>query len=212
MCILGWLLALAAVAHGNLISEASAGDLAAVRTRLEGGADVDGTDSYGNTALMWASWMGRDEVIQLLLAKGALANLEDKPASDTALTKAAFNGKHGAVKLLLSAGAKLDHQNKYGITALMNAAMQGHRSVVDALIRAGADVRARDQGGVTALHKAASKSHDAVIRSLLAAGADVDAKRTDGVTPIMMAQPNSGTFNLLKANGAEIPQMHRQEM
>lgn len=205
-------LGLLALARGTLISQASAGDLAGVKQSLEDGTDVNSKDSYGNSALMWASWMGRREVVELLIANDASVNAQDFPASDTALTKAAFNGNTSVVKALLSAGADLHHSNKFGISALMNAAMQGHAETAEELIRAGADVMARDQGVVTALHKAASKSHNKMISILIAAGAEVDAKRQDGVTPIMMTQPSTTTFNLLKKFGAKEPPMKRRDL
>jgi ankyrin repeat protein len=57
---------------------------------LEKGAEVNLQDTYGLTALAFASQMGRTEIVRLLLGKGADPNLksnEVKTAYDYALNR-----------------------------------------------------------------------------------------------------------------------------
>ena len=51
---------------------------------LDRGADVNMKDSKGYTALMWASYFGSPEMVNILLDRGADVNVTDK-FGDTAL-------------------------------------------------------------------------------------------------------------------------------
>jgi ankyrin repeat protein len=57
---------------------AANGGTAVVRALLDGGADIDGKGSSGDTALMVATKAGREDVARLLLAKAATAAAKDK--------------------------------------------------------------------------------------------------------------------------------------
>ena len=180
--------------HQKLLKSAMEGDLAAVEAELRAGTPVGAADTFGNSALHWASWNGHDAVVAKLLEKGASVDqLDSEKDRNTALMKASFNGYKPShttvVRSLLRAGAKVDLQNLHGMTALMNAAMRGYNKIAKVLItEGGADVKARDRGGVTSLHKAAFKGHVDVMETLIAAGADVNARRDDGITPMMLAE------------------------
>jgi len=58
---------------------------------LEKGADVNGKDSSGHTALICAAKVGHIETVQLLLARGADTNAKDN-WNETALGHAAAKG------------------------------------------------------------------------------------------------------------------------
>ena len=66
----------------QLIGAAKSGDLAAVKTLLAKGADVNAKDGDGLTALIAAAGEGQLEVVRLLLNKGADAN-KDHGGRDT---------------------------------------------------------------------------------------------------------------------------------
>ena len=61
----------------SLVEAASAGDLSAVRTLLDGGADIDGTNQGGQTPLILAAVMGHTEVVAHLIEGGANPQLRD---------------------------------------------------------------------------------------------------------------------------------------
>ena len=67
----------AADANADLLSAARAGDLAAVKTAIEGGALLETKTPYGQTALYLAAMNGHEEVVRFLLDKGASSNVSD---------------------------------------------------------------------------------------------------------------------------------------
>jgi hypothetical protein len=61
----------------TLRRSAASGDLASLRTLLDEGADADGRDAAGRTALLLAVMQGHAAAVDLLLAHGANPNAED---------------------------------------------------------------------------------------------------------------------------------------
>jgi peptidoglycan/LPS O-acetylase OafA/YrhL len=90
---------------GTLIAAVKKGDLAAIRQRLDEGADVSAADAkFGVTPLDWAAMRGDTEAVQLLIDRGADVNARNKDGS-TALHGAAFLGRASAAELLIKNGA-----------------------------------------------------------------------------------------------------------
>jgi hypothetical protein len=88
-----------------------------VRLLLKRGADVNGTDDYGMTALMHA---GSQPIAEALLQAGAAVNAQDAIGS-TALMNASDTG---VIKTLLAHGADLHLRNRRGETALTDLAQR----------------------------------------------------------------------------------------
>ena len=76
-----------------------------VRFLLDRGADIEGTDDLGVTALIKAARTGRPEIVALLLDRGAEIDHDDW-ADHTPLSEATANGHEAVVELLLSRGAE----------------------------------------------------------------------------------------------------------
>jgi ankyrin repeat protein len=115
------------------------------------GVEVNGLDGSGRTPLMLAAdnqGFVPDEVMELLLNKGAQVDLQD-PQGDTALMIAAKAGSMSGVQFLLTKGASVNSKNNQGQTALKlarvihenkklyNAALVEER-IVEMLVKAGA--------------------------------------------------------------------------
>jgi ankyrin repeat protein len=115
----------------QLLAAARKSDLAAVKTLLEKGADVNAKTRYGATALSYASDRGSLEVAKALIEKGADVNVTDTFYKATPLTWAASNGHAPVVKLLLEKGA----QSKE--TAMAIAVQQGHTAIVQTVLEMG---------------------------------------------------------------------------
>lgn len=83
-------------------------DLQEVKTLLEQGAAVNGTDDEGKTPLIVAFWVGGSkkalEIVKLLLAQGADIDIKAKDGV-TALYCAVQSGEDEFIELLLDAGA-----------------------------------------------------------------------------------------------------------
>ena len=75
------------------------GDLALVRHLIERGADVNIANDNGDTPLMDAAYLGRNEILEFLLASGADPDLRNK-RGQSALDKALSEGHARAADLL----------------------------------------------------------------------------------------------------------------
>ncbi|MFM6122711.1 MAG: ankyrin repeat domain-containing protein, partial [Sphaerospermopsis kisseleviana] len=122
-----------------LLNAAKSGDIKRVGELLATGANVDGCDRNGTTALMFAANLGYTEIVRSLLDFGANINLPRKTYGLTALMLAASNNQVDIVKLLISKDADINAVNEDGSTALMAAAQKGHLEIVQILLNAGAD-------------------------------------------------------------------------
>jgi uncharacterized protein len=171
----------------SLIDAAKQGDLAAMRTLLDGPAKNYVAGAQGTVALIWAAEHGDARMVDLLLAAGA----DPKAANDygaTPLYAAAANADPSATMKLIAAGADPNAHLVSGETALMEGARQGNLETVRALLAAKADPNvAEGKGGQTALMWAVSNRQAAVVDELVRQGADVNARSKTGFTALMFA-------------------------
>lgn len=101
--ILLLLLLLALPAGAETLHEAAArGDMIRVLQILDGGADINGIDGNGNTALFVAVERHQVEIVKYLITRKADLNRSHP------LTEAVDEGNLAMVKLLVGAGAKVD--------------------------------------------------------------------------------------------------------
>ncbi|WP_186083135.1 ankyrin repeat domain-containing protein [Burkholderia gladioli] len=96
-------------AVASLCAAAFFGDLDAILSHLDDGADVNGTtpNNAGEalTPLMWASAGGRLEAMYILLARGASPTFSDPHTGVTALQCAAMANQPEAAAVLIVYGA-----------------------------------------------------------------------------------------------------------
>ncbi|OGS41237.1 MAG: hypothetical protein A2506_08635, partial [Elusimicrobia bacterium RIFOXYD12_FULL_66_9] len=109
-----------------------------VRAMIEKGLSPDDRAGLAWTPLMWASFRGYRESVELLLDKKCDVGLVDE-VRRTALMIAAEAGHTEIVGLLIERGAIIDTQDAFGWTALMRSAWAGRDSVVRLLLDRGAD-------------------------------------------------------------------------
>lgn len=86
---------------------ADRGDAATLRRLLEGGAEVDARDRYGQTALMRTARNGHCEAVRVLVEAGADLDHTAKHHL-SALMLAVIDDRVSIVRLLLEAGADTD--------------------------------------------------------------------------------------------------------
>ncbi len=138
-----------------LILAVSGGRTEVVNALIKAGANVNATDSTGNTALIMATWTwnGKIEIVNALLQAGADVNIRNKLSGGTALMEAVANQNVEIVNALIKAGANVNAVTLYGgETVLMTAAEKTkYPEVINALIDAGADVKATNISGQNAL-------------------------------------------------------------
>jgi cytochrome c len=159
------------LAAGPLMKPAGAGDVAALKTLLEEGADPNPDGSF--SPLFFAARGGHIDAVTLLLDHGADPN--GLTRNGGALHIAARHGDVEIVRLLLERGADPNlvgaEQNK---TPLHDAAYNGSMEIVQLLLEYGADVTARTdfRGHAMANHFAALKGHLEVAEFLKEKGAN----------------------------------------
>jgi ankyrin repeat protein len=176
LLISGFLIAALAFAADSRLSEAAErGDKTAVRTLLQQGADIDGAQGDGTTALHWAAFNDDLETANLLIASGANVKVATREGAITPLFMACQNGNGLMIAALLKAGASANSVKANGTSALMMASASGSVPAVEALLNAGATVNAKESvHGQTALMFAAALNRDAVVKTLLAHGAEAN--------------------------------------
>ncbi|MFI7440130.1 ankyrin repeat domain-containing protein [Nonomuraea indica] len=95
--------------------------LEVIRTLLAAGADVNGREAGGWTALLWAAANGHADAARLLVEAGAEVDTANDDG-DTPLTLAARRGALGVVRVLLDSGADAGTYDGDGDTPLDIAA------------------------------------------------------------------------------------------
>ena len=124
------------------------GDIATVRSLLSEGADVDGSQGDGMTALHWAAERGDVAMTTLLLEAGADVQPVTRIGDYTPLHLAAKSGQAGTLTALLVAGSDPDVRSTAGgSTALHFAAGAGDTAAIAALLDHGADASLPDALG-----------------------------------------------------------------
>ena len=172
------------------------------------GADINGRNKDGNTALHLAAFFGRADVAKLLLENGAnpqarnndgetpvdvlyvnwettafIGNLVgvDTGKEDIAAMK---TGRNDVAKLFGVKGT-FDDAGTSSAQNLSAAAFTGDLTAMKKALADGADPNAKDpQSGGTLLSTAALMGHTKVVALLLEHGADINAKSRDGGTAL----------------------------
>jgi hypothetical protein len=132
--------ALSAELGGELLFFASYfGDLALAEQLVDGGADLNWLDQYGQTSLMVASFKGNADLVDYLCSQGAnIGVISHMP--ETALHMAVHGQHQEVVELLACHGAFaiLDVRDHKGKTAAMHAQQKGWQTMVELLVSLGA--------------------------------------------------------------------------
>lgn len=183
---------------------ASAGDVSAVELLLADQSAVQDNTTGIQLALQEAASAGHQNIMVLLLRKGADAYARGAPfgsapeaalsqwrdgsvvnlvkfgyralESVTALHLTASSGHAEVARCLIDQGADMEAKNPLGMTPLHCAAGMGHIEVMKIFLHSGASPNGQDCAGCSPLHFAAYTGQDTVIQTLLDAGADVNAK------------------------------------
>jgi uncharacterized protein len=167
------LLLVTAVPPSPVADAAMKGDLAAVRTLIVQGANVNAAHGDGMTALHWAAERGDSAMTAVLIRAKANVSATTRIGDYTPLHIAAKGGKGSIVKGLLGAGSDAKARTASGATALHFAAAAGDTISITVLLKSGADANAREnEWGQTPLIFAATNGRADAIRVLMRRGAD----------------------------------------
>lgn len=186
----------------ELVRASQRGDLAAVRTLVESGADVNSVGDHGMGPLLTRT----PSVVEYLLSKGADPNRQTNEGGDSVLLGIAYLNNVDCVRLLLGAGADPNAVVKDTGETPLHGALAGagdnvsaadRHAVVKLLIEHGADPNRRTAPGATSLafwrdvrtrgetplHRAAAYASEETVKFLLEAGADKTIRDANGDSP-----------------------------
>lgn len=169
-----------------LCSACQANQGASVRMLLESNANVDLSMTDGTTPLHYAA-LHSSEILELLLEKGAQANVSTTSADlegATPLHIAAEFGQLKWVRLLIQRGANVNALMLNGSTPIVQACKEGQAEIVKALLDAGALLRVPL---ISALQVAVLSKDLTVVKAVLAGNPDIHMKDENGNTALHYA-------------------------
>ncbi|XP_050294137.1 ankyrin repeat and KH domain-containing protein 1-like isoform X2 [Anthonomus grandis grandis] len=176
--------------------------------------DVDSeTESNHDTALTLACAGGHEELVELLISRGADIEHRDKKGF-TPLILAATAGHEKVVEILLNHNADIEAQSERTKDTPLSLACSGGRyEVVELLLNRNANKEHRNVSDYTPLSLAASGGYVNIIKLLLNHGAEINSRTGKlfegsklGISPLMLAAMNGhgAAVKLLLDSGSDI--------
>ena len=158
------------------------------KTLIDAGADVNETNSNGESALMIAAGRGLLKSTKAIIQAGARLDEQNKWGI-TSLMYAAFGGCYKTARMLLQAGADTRKVAPYNDgTAIISAVQGGDAKTFAAIARSRyVDINASLRDGITLLMLALWNGRIDIVRYLLEQEINIDASDEDGITALMYA-------------------------
>lgn len=166
---------------------AASGDKEVLRLLLDHGADVNGKDRYGWSALAHALTAGQWETFQILIKSGADPHLPSKNGIPL-LISAVRGGNIEAVRFFLKRKFDVNERDEDKQTALMNSEGVDDVSIAELLIKHGADINAQDKWGMTALIHVTDQKSRGLVEFFIKHRANLNIKDKAGHTALFYAK------------------------
>ncbi|MGC3940947.1 ankyrin repeat domain-containing protein [Roseobacter sp. EG26] len=167
---------------------AQQGDLKVMRLLMRRGAIVDRRSQVNQmTALGWASYLGQQHAVKLLIHHGALSK-----GGSNALFRAALKGRIGTIQLLLDAGASWSEIGFKDWSMLHAAASSGHLATLNLALTRARNIDPVTDAMYTPLHLAALNGHAKAVEALAELGSDLGRQQKDGWSALHLAAQNYG--------------------
>lgn len=152
-----------------------------------GDVDLDGKNVGGWSPLMYAAYIGHDNIVNLLLETGVSVNATTSKGL-TPLMLAASCGNESIAYFLLQQGAQLECKDVRGWTALLHSTATGHQQMVKFLLEHHANANIKEPlSGFTPLMEAAASGHEIIIQYLLNHGVRTEERNMKGETARALA-------------------------
>ncbi|MDI1228376.1 MAG: ankyrin repeat domain-containing protein [bacterium] len=136
------------------------GDVLSAEVIMDKGGEIDAPDDEGRRPLHEAAFFGKLEMVEFLIAMGAVKDAPVHPFGYTALWFAVTRGHFDVAKYLLEKGANVNVADALnGQTLLHITALRGDMKMAGLLIAAGIHTLTEDKQGKTARDSAARGNH-----------------------------------------------------
>jgi len=167
------------------------GALETMKQLVNQGVDVN-VQVCGCSAIFYAAFYGRDEIVNYLAESGADLDATNL-TGETAIFWAIERNHSSTVELLVDKGANIDIADNKGMTALLKACKIGSVKLVSILVEKGnpnvnkITKNTECSDGTCPLFEASAAGHVELVQYLLDQGAKVDVQNTQGKTALYRA-------------------------
>ncbi|XP_027758275.1 ankyrin repeat and SAM domain-containing protein 3 isoform X1 [Empidonax traillii] len=194
----------------DLHTASSVGQYEVVQECIQrGDLDLNQRNCGGWTPLMYASYIGHDNIVHLLLEAGVNVNIPT-PEGQTPLMLASSCGNESVAYFLLQQGAELEMKDIHGWTALFHCTSAGHQQMVKFLLENGANANCKEPVyGYTPLMEAAASGHEIIVQYLLNHGVKADVRDNTGATArtLAMKYGHPKIVGLIDLHAAPVPKV-----
>ncbi|PNF23134.1 hypothetical protein B7P43_G06700 [Cryptotermes secundus] len=179
------------------------------RWLIDNGVSVDTVNKKGITPLVYATWYGYTNLVQIIAKKGANVNCRTSCFNNaTPLHLAVSSDKQDVVRTLLEFGASPELFCSCNQTPVHWATAYGNLQSLKIMETYGAklSVRTNDNCGYQPIHLAAGGGHVTLVEWFLDNGIAVDCPNNFGFTPLHLAavKGQTETANFLLKRGAQV--------
>ena len=155
------------------------GDFDEVQRQLDAGVDVNEESSKGLTPLHYAASAGHNDIVELLIERGANVNATDSGKGGTPLDYAHWGDQEEVIETLNAHNAQREHEKGgkgIGQSSLIHdAALDGDIDEVQRQLDAGVDPNLKSSKGAAPLFYAVYGGYLEIVELLITRGADVNA-------------------------------------
>ena len=185
------------------------GDFDEVQWQLDAGVDVNEESSNGLTTLHYAASAGHNDIVELLIERGANVNATDSGKGGTPLDYAHWGDQEEVIETLNAHNAQREHEKGgkgIGQSSLIHdAALDGDIDEVQRQLDAGVDPNLKSSKGATPLFYAVYGGHLEIVELLITRGADVNAVYLNiSVLDQAHSYDDQEIVELLEVHGAEV--------
>jgi len=185
------------------------GNIDEVQWQLDAGVDPNLKNSKGATPLHYAASEGHNDIVELLIERGANVNATDSGKGGTPLDYAHWGDQEEVIETLNAHNAQREHEKGgkgIGQSSLIHdAALDGDIDEVQRQLDAGVDPNLKSSKGATPLFYAVYGGHLEIVELLITRGADVNAVYlNNSVLDQAHSCDDQEIVELLEVHGAEV--------